>query len=68
MAVRLALGDDVTPDYRALPRATYTDPEAAFVGVTLDQAKANGVDAFELVADVPDLDEGLRGRGRRSAT
>ena len=41
MAVRMALGDDVTPDYRALPRATYTDPEAAFVGVTLDQAQAS---------------------------
>ena len=27
------------PDYRALPRATYTDPEAAFVGVTVEQAR-----------------------------
>jgi pyruvate/2-oxoglutarate dehydrogenase complex dihydrolipoamide dehydrogenase (E3) component len=51
MAVRIALGDNVTPDYRALPRATYTSPEAAFVGVSLDQAKASGIDAFELVAD-----------------
>ena len=51
LAVRMALGDDVQPDYRALPRATYTDPEAAFVGVSLDQAKDAGVDAFELVAD-----------------
>jgi dihydrolipoamide dehydrogenase len=50
-AVRMALGDDVTPDYRALPRATYTDPEAAFVGVTLEQAQAAGIDAFELVVD-----------------
>jgi pyruvate/2-oxoglutarate dehydrogenase complex dihydrolipoamide dehydrogenase (E3) component len=50
-AVRMALGDDVRPDYRALPRATYTDPEAAFVGVTLEQAKAGGIDAFEVVAD-----------------
>jgi pyruvate/2-oxoglutarate dehydrogenase complex dihydrolipoamide dehydrogenase (E3) component len=58
MAVRLALGDDVAPDYRALPRATYTDPEAAFVGVTLDQAKANGVDAFELVAAYPTSTKG----------
>jgi dihydrolipoamide dehydrogenase len=47
----MALGDDVTPDYRALPRAAYTDPEAAFVGLTLDQAKAAGHDAFELVED-----------------
>src|SRR4051812_47791839 len=30
MAIRMALGDDVTPDYTALPRCTYTDPEAAF--------------------------------------
>jgi pyruvate/2-oxoglutarate dehydrogenase complex dihydrolipoamide dehydrogenase (E3) component len=50
-AVRMALGDDVTPDYRALPRATYTDPEAAFVGVTLEQAQTAGIDAFEVVAD-----------------
>ena len=67
MAVRLALGDDVTPDYRALPRATYTDPEAAFVGVTLDQAKANGVDAFELVAAFRHRRRATRSRPR-SAT
>ncbi len=51
ICVRMALGDDVRPDYRALPRATYTDPEAAFVGLTLDQARAAGLDAFEVVAD-----------------
>jgi pyruvate/2-oxoglutarate dehydrogenase complex dihydrolipoamide dehydrogenase (E3) component len=51
IAVRMALGDDVTPDYRALPRATYTDPEAAFVGLTLEQAQKAGIDAFELVAE-----------------
>jgi pyruvate/2-oxoglutarate dehydrogenase complex dihydrolipoamide dehydrogenase (E3) component len=51
MAVRMALGDPVAPDYRALPRATYTDPELAFVGVSLEQAQEQGHDAFELVAD-----------------
>ena len=51
IAVRMALGDPVAPDYRALPRATYTDPEAAFVGVTLEQARSAGLDAFEVVAD-----------------
>ena len=37
--------------YRALPRSTYTDPEASSVGLTLDQAKAAGIDAVEYVAD-----------------
>ena len=53
MAVRMALGDDVTLDYRALPRATYTDPELAYVGLDLAGAIAGGFDAFELVADFP---------------
>ncbi len=51
LAIRMALGDPVRPDYRALPRATYTDPEAAFVGVTLEQAIGAGLDAVEFVAD-----------------
>ncbi|HEY8988650.1 MAG TPA: NAD(P)/FAD-dependent oxidoreductase [Candidatus Limnocylindrales bacterium] len=51
IAVRMALGQDVEPDYRALPRATYTDPEAASVGQTLDEAKGAGIDAVEFVAD-----------------
>jgi pyruvate/2-oxoglutarate dehydrogenase complex dihydrolipoamide dehydrogenase (E3) component len=57
-AVRMALGDPVMPDYRALPRATYTDPELAFVGRTLDQAIEAGLDAFELVADFPTTSKG----------
>lgn len=52
LAIRMALGDDVRPDYTAIPRCTYTDPEAAFVGVTLDQAREAGHDAFELVQDL----------------
>lgn len=48
LAVRMALGDEVAPDYGALPRATHTDPELAFVGLTLEQATAQGRDAFEL--------------------
>jgi pyruvate/2-oxoglutarate dehydrogenase complex dihydrolipoamide dehydrogenase (E3) component len=52
LAVRMALGENVTPDYRAIPRATYTDPEAASVGLTLEGAQAAGFDAFEEVADL----------------
>ncbi len=47
-AARMALGASITPDYRALPRGTYTDPELAFVGVTLSQATDAGLDAFEV--------------------
>jgi pyruvate/2-oxoglutarate dehydrogenase complex dihydrolipoamide dehydrogenase (E3) component len=57
-AVRMALGDPITPDYRALPRATYTDPELAFVGQTLEGAREAGYDAFELVADFPTTAKG----------
>ena len=52
VAVRIALGDAIQPDYAAIPRAIYTDPEAAGVGLTLEQALAAGDDAFEEVADL----------------
>ena len=52
MAVRIALGDDVRPDYRAIPNAVYTDPEVAGVGISLEEALAAGHDAFEEVADL----------------
>ena len=57
-AARMALGQPVELDYRALPRATYTDPEAASVGYSLDQAKEAGIDALELVADFTKTSKG----------
>jgi dihydrolipoamide dehydrogenase len=51
-AVRIALGDDVRPDFSATPRAVYTDPETAGVGLLLDQAKERGVDAYEETANI----------------
>jgi pyruvate/2-oxoglutarate dehydrogenase complex dihydrolipoamide dehydrogenase (E3) component len=51
LAVRMAMGLGVAPDYRALPRSTYTDPECSSVGLSLDQAKGAGIDAVEYVAD-----------------
>jgi pyruvate/2-oxoglutarate dehydrogenase complex dihydrolipoamide dehydrogenase (E3) component len=50
--VRMALGEDVRPDFRAIPHATYTDPETAGVGLQLDQARAEGLDVFEKTADL----------------
>ena len=47
MAARIALGDDVTVDFSATPRVVYTDPETSAVGLRLDQAQAQGIDAFE---------------------
>jgi dihydrolipoamide dehydrogenase len=52
MVVRMALGDDVQPDYRAIPRAVYTDPETGGVGMTVDEAHAAGIDAVEFSADL----------------
>lgn len=59
LAVRMAFGEDVQPDYRALPRATYTDPEAASVGLTLEEASAAGLDAFEEFADFATSSKGF---------
>ncbi len=52
MAVRIALGEDVRADLRAVPRATYTEPETAGVGLLVEQARAQGIDAFEVSIDV----------------
>jgi pyruvate/2-oxoglutarate dehydrogenase complex dihydrolipoamide dehydrogenase (E3) component len=52
MVVRIALGDDVRPDFRAIPRATYTDPETASVGLQLEEALKADIDAVEFVEDL----------------
>ena len=52
IVVRIALGEDVRPDFRAIPRATYTDPETAGVGLTVEEARAAGLDPQEWTADL----------------
>ena len=49
---RIALGDDYRPAFDAIPRATYTDPETASVGLLLEQAKERGIDALEFTVDI----------------
>jgi len=44
-AVKIALGDKVRADFNATPRAVYTDPETAAVGLLLEQAKDRGIDS-----------------------
>jgi pyruvate/2-oxoglutarate dehydrogenase complex dihydrolipoamide dehydrogenase (E3) component len=51
-AVRIALGDAVVPDHGAIPRATYTDPETASVGLQADEARERGIDAAEYTEDI----------------
>ena len=58
MAARIALGDDVRVDFSATPRVVYTDPEAAAVGLRLDQAQAKGIDAFEETTGFPKSTKG----------
>jgi dihydrolipoamide dehydrogenase len=52
MTARLALGHPAVPDLSAIPRATYTDPETASVGLLVEQARERGIDAFELSQDI----------------
>lgn len=58
IAVQIALGARVKPDFSAIPRATYTDPETAGVGLTLEEARARGHDAFE---ETTDLEQSAKG-------
>jgi dihydrolipoamide dehydrogenase len=52
-AARIALGDtEYRPFLDAIPRATYTDPETASVGLLLEQAKKRGIDAAEFTVDI----------------
>src|SRR5260221_14778887 len=51
MVVRMALGEDVRPDHRAIPRATYTDPQTSGVGLQLEEAVELGQDAVEETND-----------------
>jgi dihydrolipoamide dehydrogenase len=52
-AARIALGDQsYRPFLDAIPRATYTDPETASVGLLLEEAKERGIDAVEFTQDI----------------
>jgi dihydrolipoamide dehydrogenase len=46
------LGGDRRADYRAIPRAVYTSPAVASVGMAAEQAKESGIDAITAAMDV----------------
>ena len=48
-------GESRTADYRAIPRAIYTEPTVASVGLTPDQARAEGIDAITAAMDLADV-------------
>jgi len=51
VAARAALGHHVSADLRFVPRTTFTYPETAAVGLTLEEARSAGIDAFEVTGD-----------------
>jgi dihydrolipoamide dehydrogenase len=57
-AVKIACGDDARADFSAVPRAVYTDPETAAVGLLVEEAKAKGLDAYEETADLATSSKG----------
>jgi pyruvate/2-oxoglutarate dehydrogenase complex dihydrolipoamide dehydrogenase (E3) component len=68
IATRAALGEDVAADLAAVPKTTFTDPEAASVGMTLQQAWEKGRDAFEVTADFATTARGYTLEPHRAAS
>jgi pyruvate/2-oxoglutarate dehydrogenase complex dihydrolipoamide dehydrogenase (E3) component len=51
IAARAAAGQDVRADLVTIPTVTFTDPETATVGMTVQAAWERGLDAFEVTVD-----------------
>ncbi|HEX9891553.1 MAG TPA: NAD(P)/FAD-dependent oxidoreductase [Actinomycetota bacterium] len=51
ITARNALGQDAVADLTAIPRTAFTDPEAAAIGLTVEEARERGIDAFEVTQD-----------------
>jgi len=68
IAVRAALGDAVRADLRAVPRCVYTDPELAAVGLKIEQAREQGIDAAEFTQDLATTAKGYVSEARGHVT
>ena len=68
MAARQALGDDVRPDHTAIPRAIYTDPQTASVGLQVEEARERGIDALEFSVDLATTAKGYTAEAKGHAT
>ena len=59
IAVRAALGQNVTANLDHVPKATFTEPETGAVGLTVEEANEKGIDAFEVTTDFAESARGL---------
>ena len=68
-AARIALGDaEYRPFLDAIPRATYTSPETASVGLLVEQAKERQIDAVEFTEDIGTSAKGYTAEAQGHAT
>ena len=68
-AARIALGDtSYRPAFDAIPRATYTDPETTSVGLLLEQAREQDIDAAEYTVDIGTSSKGYTAEAQGHVT
>ena len=65
IAAHAAAGRDVHADLGVVPKVTFTDPEAAAVGLTVEEARERGIDAFEISRDFASTGKGQTIEGAR---
>ena len=67
VAVRNALGKAASADLSSVPRTSFTDPETSGVGSTVEEAREQGMDAFEVTADFATSARGFTIEPRRDS-
>jgi dihydrolipoamide dehydrogenase len=65
VAARAAAGRDVIADLATIPTVTFTDPETATVGMTVEAARERGINAFEVTVDFATTARGFTIEPRR---
>lgn len=65
IAARAALRGTGVADLSAVPRVTFTDPETGAVGLTVEEAREQGIDAFEVSQDFAQSARGQTIEGSR---
>lgn len=68
IAARAAADQEVRADLATIPSATFTDPETATVGMTVQAAWERGLDAFEVTVDFATTARGFTIEPRRRSS